>query len=71
MPASYDDHDPEMDFDAFNKYLLATSGPNDLLFPGWFVTSFDEEDLLPGFGFGGKNPGAHGEGSGQGRHKSY
>jgi hypothetical protein len=35
-------------------------------FPGWFVTNFDEHNLLSGFGFDGGGFGAHEEGVEQG-----
>lgn len=64
QPASHDDHDPEPDFSAYDD-LFSSSGFEGIFFPGWFVTSFDEYDVLAAIGFKGGNAGAHRESAGQ------
>lgn len=37
----------ETDFYAFSDYLLATFGLESIALPGWYVASFDEQNLSP------------------------
>lgn len=54
-PPIHDTRDPEQDLSAYNSLFLASSESEGVVFPGWFVTSFDEHNLLSGFGFDGEN----------------
>ena len=66
LPPAYDDHTPEADLNVYNELFTATSGMESVAFPGWFVTNFDEHNLLSEFGFDGGSFEAHEEGVEQG-----
>lgn len=66
LPSSRDAHDLEPDINPFVELLLATSGLDNVMLPGWFVTGFDEQNPLSGFMSEGDRFEAHEEDTGQG-----
>jgi hypothetical protein len=48
LPPSFTEHDLDFDLSAYNDLFNTSSGYKQAIFPGWFVTSFDEHDLFAG-----------------------
>ena len=50
-PPSFTEHDLDSDLSAYNNLFSTSSGYEQAILPGWFVTSFDEHNLLTGIEF--------------------
>lgn len=48
LPPSFTEHGLDSELSAYNSLLNTSSGYEQAIFPGWFVTSFDEHVLFAG-----------------------
>lgn len=66
LPPSQVDSALEIDLGAYHNLFLASSGFEQVVFPGWFVTSFDEHNLFSGTKLQEEHPNSQQEILGQG-----
>lgn len=70
LSPNYVDDVLETDLSAYDNLFLTSSGFEQVVFPGWFVTSFDEHDLFSGTEFQQVNLGVQQEVPGLGQQRT-